>query len=432
MTYSDAIAYITEALKFGINPGLQKIEAICRQLGNPQLKYPTIQITGTNGKTSTTWMTRNLLRAYGLKTGCYTSPHLHSYRERMTINGELIPEEVFAATLEDIKPAIDKVRADFGEFTEFEILTAIAFYYFAKEKVDVAVFEVGLGGRWDATSMVQPKAVAITGISLDHTDRLGNTVEEIAWDKAHIIKSGSTAVIGKVPEGALEKIKERCALTGSPMRLFGKDFSPADVSIIKNEGSRLSIQGIFTRYEDIRLPVFGIYQVSNFTMAVAILEMFMEQALDPNLIKGAALEFSCPGRFELISKDPPIVLDGAHNPEGISMLVEGLPQVFDYQNLIVVLAMSGDKDIEQMTNILSKNTSLMVLSQNKSYRSASANQLTDIAIRAAKGYIIEPDLEKAIGAAIAEASKSDLICITGSLYTVAEAREHCLKSSYIY
>lgn len=427
MTFDEAISYITEALKFGINPGLQKIGAICSKLGNPQLKYPTIQITGTNGKTSTTWMTRDLLYAYGLKTGCYTSPHLHSYRERMTIDGEIISEEDFAATLEDIKPAIDKVKADLGELTEFEILTAMAFYYFAKEKVDVAVFEVGLGGRWDATSMVQSKVAAITGISLDHTDRLGNTVEEIAWDKAHIIKSGSTAIVGKVPDKALEKIKERCELVNTSMRLFGQDFSPENISIIKNEGSALSIQGIFARYEDIRLPIFGIYQVSNFTLAVAIIEAFMNHALDLELIKNAALSLKCPGRFELISKKPPIVLDGAHNPEGISVLVDGLPQVFDYQNLIVILAVSSDKDVRQMINILSKNTSLMVLSQNKSHRSASVNQLTNVAMRTGKRYIIEPDLKKAIAMAIAEASESDLICITGSLYTAAEAREHCLK-----
>ncbi|MCL6472652.1 MAG: bifunctional folylpolyglutamate synthase/dihydrofolate synthase [Firmicutes bacterium] len=427
MTFDEALNYITEALKFGINPGLQKIEAICKELDNPQLKYHTIQITGTNGKTSTTWMTRDLLVSLGLKTGCYTSPHLHSYRERITVNGELIPEDAFAGILKEIQPVLDKVKDQHGDLTEFEILTAMAFYYFAREEVDVAVFEVGLGGRWDATSMVQPKVAAITGISLDHTDRLGSTVEEIAWDKAHIIKPGCTAVVGRVPAGALAKIKERLTLVGVQARLFGQDFAPEAATVVKNEGSRFMINGLYARYEGIKLPVFGLYQVSNFTMATAIVESFLGRALDAELLKSTASKASCPGRFELVSKEPLIVLDGAHNPEGAQMLVKGLPQSFNYRDLIIVLAVSSDKDIEQMLTILGESAALLVLSQNKSYRSASTNQLIDIAKRTGNRYIIEPDLEKAIDLAIGRASAGDLVSITGSLYTVADAREYLLK-----
>jgi len=432
MIYTDAIRYIEGALKFGINPGLEKIGAICELLGNPQLKYPTIQITGTNGKTSTTWMVRKLLTASGLKTGCYTSPHLHSYRERMTIDGALISEDDFAHTLQAVMPAIEKVRSEYGDLTEFEILTAMAFYYFKESGVDVAVFEVGLGGRWDATSMVRPKVAAITSIALDHTDRLGNTVEEIAWDKAHIIKSGCAAIVADVPAGALGEIKERCASQGAPIKVLGRDFGPYDISIVKDEGSVFSINGLFSSYNNVRLPVFGEFQVSNFTMAVAILEAFTGRAVDQVIMDSGLAGMSCPGRLELVSKNPLVVLDGAHNPDGIRMLVGVLPKAFGYKNMIAVLSISSDKDIEQMLGELAKNASLMVLTQNKSYRSASADQLIDIARSTGNSYIIEPDLNKAIDIAISGASVDDLVCITGSLYTIADAREILVNNRIAY
>lgn len=428
MTYEQAINYLIEALKFGINPGLQKIEAICNYLGNPQLRYPTIQITGTNGKSSTTWMTRELLTASGLKTGCYTSPHLHTYRERITIDGEMISENDFASVMVKITPSLEKVKSELGDLTEFEILTAMAFYYFAAKGVDVAVFEVGLGGRWDATSMVQPRVAAITGISLDHTDRLGNTVEEIAWDKAHIIKNGCVAVIGNAPGGALKQIEERCYLVNSPMKLSGRDFMPFDISVVQNEGAKFSIDGIHSRYEDIRLQAFGSYQVFNFTMAVVILEAFTGNQADITLLRSVAGKAFCPGRFELVARDPLVVLDGAHNPEGIKMVVDGLPQSFSYKNLSVILAISADKDAAEMLRLLDKHASLLVLTMNKSYRSLSVDRLTDIAVNLRNRYIIEPDLEKAIKIAVTGASAEDLVCITGSLYTVAEAREILFKA----
>ncbi|HEY3375769.1 MAG TPA: folylpolyglutamate synthase/dihydrofolate synthase family protein [Candidatus Aquicultor sp.] len=448
MTYEEVLSYITNALQFGINPGLEKIEAICKHLGNPQLKYPTIQITGTNGKTSTTWMLRELLTASGMKTGCYTSPHLHTYRERITVDGEMVSEADFAATFAAIQPAIEQVKTEHGDLTEFEILTAMALHYFAVQNVDVAVFEVGLGGRWDATSVVRPKVSVITGISLDHTDRLGSTVEAIAWDKAHIIKEGATAVIGMLPEGALDVIKQRCLMVGAPAKLFGTDFMPKNIEIVKNEGARFSIAGLSSLYDDVRLPVFGMYQVLNFTTAVAALEVFTGDKISSEVLSRGAKGLTCPGRFELVSRDPLVVLDGAHNPEGIDMVVEGLPQSFSYKNLHIVLAISSDKDIEQMLATLEKHASTLILSQNSSYRSASAKQLTgiaskliaskpsvpkgvslrhttssDIALEQGNSYIIEPDLEKAVRIAVSQASKEDLVCITGSLYTVADARD---------
>ena len=432
MNFAEAISYIEGALKFGINPGLEKIRAICERLDNPQLKYPTIQITGTNGKTSTTWMSRTLLTTSGLRTGCYTSPHLHTYRERITIDGELITEEDFARALYDIMPAVEKVRAEYGELTEFEILTAMAFYHFAVSGVDVAVFEVGLGGRWDATSMVQPRVAAITSIALDHTDRLGETVEEIAWDKAHIIKRGSIAIIGETPPGAFEKIKERCEAQDVSMILYGRDFSSRGVSILKNEGSSFSIDAMFGIYEDIRLPVFGDYQVSNFTLAVVIVETFTGHRIEEDTLHSSLVAVTCPGRLEFVSSNPAVVLDGAHNPDGMAMLLAGLPKAFDYDRLLVVLAVSNDKDIKQMLETLGANAHKLILTQNTSYRSASVNQLNDIAMSVTNSYSIEADLEKAIDKAVSMAGARDLVCITGSLYTVADAREILVNKRMSY
>ncbi|MDI6716661.1 MAG: folylpolyglutamate synthase/dihydrofolate synthase family protein [Actinomycetota bacterium] len=423
MTYNDAIVYITDALKFGINPGLQKIKKVCNLLDDPQLKYPTIHITGTNGKTSTAWMIARLLMKSGLKTGCYTSPHLHSYRERISINGQMISEDDFAKSLMAIKPALEKAKAEHGDLTEFEILTAMAFHYFAERKVDVAVFEVGLGGRWDATSVIQPKVAVITGIALDHTDRLGNTIEEIAWDKAHIIKQGCIAVVGNAKDGALEQIKDRCKSERAHMKLLGKDFSAYNVSIYKNKGSHFSIDGIFARYEDINLRALGKYQIGNFTMAVAALEAFNGAAVDVNLLREAASEIICPGRFELVARQPMVVLDGAHNPDGLKALIEELPQFFTFSNLLVVLAISNDKDIKNMLRLLENHASLIIFTKNQSPRSADISQLANVVSQTRNSYIIEPSLEKAINLAISMASMVDLICVTGSLYTVADARE---------
>jgi dihydrofolate synthase/folylpolyglutamate synthase len=422
MPFDKAIDYITDALKFGINPGLDKIEAVCAELGNPQLKYPTIQITGTNGKTSTTWMTRQILSESGLKVGCYTSPHLHTYRERITVDGEMISEQEFAATLEAIKPALEKTKRRFGDLTEFEILTAMAIQYFAEVGVDVAVFEVGLGGRWDATSVVRPKVAVITGISLDHTDRLGETVEEIAWDKAHIIKEGCVAVLGNMPDGALKTVLERCESIGADVLQRSKDFEVRDAQIIKNEGSQFSVNGIYASYEDIELQVFGDYQVNNFATALAACEAFSGMAIASDVLEQAAKTVKCPGRFELISRNPTIILDGAHNPEGMRMVAEGLPKAFSYNNLHFVLAISSDKDIEQMIDILMASGATLVLSTNSSYRSASVETLADVAIRSGNSYSIEPDLRNAIERAVSIAAADDLVCITGSLYTVADAR----------
>jgi dihydrofolate synthase/folylpolyglutamate synthase len=423
MTFDDAIEYITDALKFGINPGLEKIEAVCSMLGNPQLKYPAVQITGTNGKTSTAWMTSSLLTATGKKTGCYTSPHLHSYRERIAIDGEIISEQDFTETLYAIKPALEDTKNRHGDLTEFEILTAMAVYYFAEVAVDAAVFEVGLGGRWDATSVVNPRVAAITGVSLDHTNRLGETVEEIAWDKAHIIKTGCVAVVGNMPPEALKKVEDRCKSVGVETKLLFRDFWFNDIEIIKNKGSRFSIEGVFAKYDDVKLPVFGTFQEYNFTMAVAVCESFFGTAIESRAIDRAGVGIVCPGRFELLSKNPLVVLDGAHNPEGIGMVVDSLPKAFDFKKLHVVLAVSNDKDIEQMLEILTPDVATLILSRNNSSRSASLERLTDIAIRSGNSYSIEPDLRKAIDLVMHIAAAEDLVCITGSFYTVADARE---------
>jgi dihydrofolate synthase / folylpolyglutamate synthase len=423
MTYDEAIDYITEALKFGINPGLDKIEAVCARLGNPQLNYRTIQITGTNGKTSTTWMTRSLLSASGLKVGCYTSPHLHSYRERITIDGVPISKDAFAKAVESILPQLEKVKAESGELTEFEILTAVAVYYFNSVKVDAAVLEVGLGGRWDATSVVSPDVAVITGISLDHTDRLGDTIEQIAWDKAHIIKDGSRPVLGRMPVAALKVVEERCAMFGAKPARFEEDYSITGVEIIKNEGSKFDLRGIYKDYSHIDLAVFGEYQIANFSLAIAVCEIFLNAAINEEALKMTAQTIKCPGRFELVSTQPSIVLDGAHNPEGMQMVVDGLSKSFDFDKLYVILAISSDKDIEKMIQILANKADMVLLSQNNSYRSATPTVLADIALKLGNSYSIEPDLTNSIKHVLAFARDVDLVCITGSLYTVADARE---------
>ncbi len=423
MAFDQAIEYVTAALKFGINPGLERAEKACALLGNPQRNYSVVQVTGTNGKTSSSRMIAAILREHGLKVGLYTSPHLSSYTERIAVDGREISETDFVEAIAAAKPALDETASLLGELTEFEILTVAALNFFASAGVDVAVLEVGLGGRWDATSVARPRVAVVTNVDLDHADRLGSTVSEIARDKAHIVKEGSMAVGGNLSADALREVEDRCKSVGSKLFLLGRDFRLSEV-LDCPRGSLISVEGLFGTYRGLELNMIGAFQRANAAIAIAASEALMGIALSECAAAKALSAVSCPGRMEIISREPFVMVDGAHNPAGARELVASLRAVLGKRKPVFVVSISSDKDIAGIIGELAGFAERFVFTENDSYRSAGVGEL----IAKAKGsaFDAEPDLRRAIEKAL-EIAKGRAVVITGSLYAVGEAREALAK-----
>lgn len=441
MTYQEALNYLEKETSEGIKPDLARISYLCHSLGSPQLSYPTIHITGTNGKTTTARLISSILSVPGYKVGVFTSPHLVSYTERMVVEGENIAQTKFAKGIERLIPYFEETnrRCRDGRLTQFEALTALAFLFFQDEKVDCAVVETGMGGSWDATNMVKAKVALITNVSLEHTDRLGNTVEEIAFEKAGIIKKDSTVITGVKEENLLRIIEGKCREMDASLKILGRDFN-----ILKREtnsdGSQvLTIKGLYGQYDGLILPLIGFYQAENAALATAVSESFLRQessSLSYPLLAEALSKIRSPGRLEIIRENPCLALDGAHNPAGAHQLAKALKSEFRYGKLIVVLSILADKDVEGILRELIPVASTVVVSQNKDPRALEAAKLAEKLDRLTKneglslpeGFVVEKDLGKAIELALTRASEKDMVLVTGSLYTVGEAKRHLLRT----
>lgn len=432
MDYQKAIDYLESTIHLGINPGLQRIKALCKELGDPHFSYPTIHITGTNGKTSVTKMIASILSAHGLKTGAYISPHLSSYTERISVDGRNIAEEEFASVLTDIAGTIEKVNLKFHpeRLTHFEILTALAFFYFHHENIDCGVIEVGMGGRWDATNIIPSKVAVLISVALEHTDRLGTSIHQIATEKAQIIKDQCKAVVGSLPQDAFQVVEKKCIEQGANMRVLGRDFSLLSRELLV-DAQKLSIQGLYDNYTDLNLPLFGKHQAQNGAIAMVATESFYEKPLSLSKLKKGFSKVDCPGRLEIMAKHPFVVLDGAHNPAAAIELARSLQSEFAFERLILVLAILKDKDIDGILKGLVDMASFVILSQNQSSRCAPAQLLEEKISNYSSCFIRQPNLGDAIELALKMAKPQDLICITGSLYTVGEAREHLLQRQEI-
>ncbi|MBI4743467.1 MAG: bifunctional folylpolyglutamate synthase/dihydrofolate synthase [Actinobacteria bacterium] len=458
MDFKEAIQYLESTIKYGINPSLSRIIDLCNRLGNPERKFKVIHITGTNGKTSTTKIISSILNQMGFTVGAYTSPHLETVRERIVVNNRMISERDFAECISKIKPMVEEVNKKHKEhLTYFEILTALAFVYFAEKEVDCAVIEVGMGGRWDATNIVVPDVAVVLKIRLDHTDLLGNTIVEIAKEKSKIVKKGCKAITSESQKDVLRIIRERCRREkvelkvyedNPPLSPLGKGAHPplsplgkggikgglsdekGFSSIIKSkkDGNWLiDIKGIYSAYKNLKLPLIGRHQIDNCAAAVAAVELFYGKALPVEKLKKALAKVKCFGRLELVSENPLIVLDGAHNPDGATALSRALRDEFDYEHLILIIAVLYDKDVESIFNELIPLASMVVVTQNSNNRCAPVEFLKEIVAGFNCDFMVEPKLSSAIKAGLDYSGKDDLICITGSLYTVGEAREILVK-----
>src|SRR3954451_18533134 len=383
-TYEEVIAALDGRGFTRMAFDLQKIRDLMDVLGSPQRAYPSIHLTGTNGKTSTARMIDGLLRAHGLHTGRYTSPHLETIRERISLDGEPISEDRFVAVYREVAPVADLIDARWPEpLTYFDMTTALAFATFADAPVDVGVIEVGLGGAEDATNVIDAGVAVLTPIGLDHTEWLGETIEEIAWAKAGIIHRGATAISAAQTDEAMRPVLERCADVGATLAREGSEFGVMRRALAVG-GQLLSLQGLGAVYEDVFLPLFGAHQAQNAAVALAAAEAFLgagtTRALDPEVVREGFAGVSSPGRLERVRSAPTILLDGAHNPHGMAPTVTALEEEFAFRHLVAVVAVLADKDARGILELLEPVAAELVVTRNSSPRCMPVAELAAIAV----------------------------------------------------
>jgi dihydrofolate synthase/folylpolyglutamate synthase len=418
-----------------LDPTLDRIEAFMELLGDPQRSYPVIQLTGTNGKTSTARMIEALIVAIGLRVGRFTSPHLESMTERISLDGEPMSEEAFVAAFNDVAPYTHLVDEQHDHpLSFFETIVAMAYAAFADAPVDAAVVEVGMGGTWDATNVMDAKVAVLTPIAVDHSKYLGETPSVIALEKVGIIKPGSTVVSAAQSEEVDQVIRERCAEVGATLAREGLEFGVTS-RVPAVGGQMISLQGLRGNYDEVFLPLYGAHQAQNAALALAAVEAFLggEDALDADLVREAFAEVTSPGRLEIIRRSPSIVLDAAHNPHGAAAVVAALEDSFVFSPLIGVIGVMGDKDYEGLLSELEPVLAHVVLTQNSSSRSMPAADLAEVAIgifgndRVSHTASLDDAIDQAAalaeaGGAFGEAIGSGGVLVTGSVVTVGEAR----------
>ena len=413
-----------------IAPTLDRISALVDILGSPQLSYPTIHVGGTNGKTTTSRMIDSLLFEMGLRTGRFTSPHLESYLERISINGQPIDAKELIFSFNDISPYLDLMDSKFDNpISFFEAITALAFAAFAEHPIDVGVIEVGMGGQWDATNVVAADVSVITPIGLDHMDYLGSTITEIAATKAGIIKEQGFIVLAQqTPEAAVELLR-RAAEVGADVAREGLEYS-IDSRAIAVGGQLISITGLRGHYDDIFLPLHGKHQASNAAAALIAVEAFFgEQDLDIDAVRAGFANVTSPGRCEVIHRDPTIILDAAHNPHGAKAIAETMQSEFTFDEVTGIVALMADKDALGILQALEPVMNLVIVTTNSSERSMKVADLSKLATQVfgADRVFAEDTLQAAIDRAVKDAvrplsDESLAILITGSVVTVGEAR----------
>jgi dihydrofolate synthase/folylpolyglutamate synthase len=406
---------------------LTRMEALLGRLGSPQNQVPAVHIAGTKGKGSTAALCDSALHAAGLSTGFYSSPHLHTYRERIRRDSEPISQEGFAALVEGLWPLHEELKSDsvVGPLTLFEFLTGMAFQCFAQDRTDVQVIEVGLGGRLDATNVLDAGVCVISSISLDHMAILGNTIEEIAAEKAGIIKPGSTVVIAPQASEALSPILAACQEKEAAPILVGRDVTWEE-GRTGTDGQRFKVRGRNGEY-DLYMPLLGAHQLENGALAVAALEAFGSQGID---VSAKAMEVgfenvSWPCRMEVLSRSPLLVADGAHNVYSIESLLKSLPDYLAYDRLILVVGFSRDKNVEGMARALGEKADIIVATASRHPRSMQAVEVAGLFPETGKPVLASTPAD-ALRLAMEVAGKKDLVLATGSLFLAAEVREAAL------
>ncbi|AGW41571.1 folylpolyglutamate synthase [Leifsonia xyli subsp. cynodontis DSM 46306] len=410
-------------------------------LGDPQRAYPIIHITGTNGKTSTSRVTESILRAYGLRTGLMTSPHLVRFNERIVIDGEPIGDEALVRTWEDIRPFLELVDAELDQqgkapLTFFEALTALAFAAFADAPVDVAIIEVGMGGEWDSTNVGDGQVAVFTPISLEHTKQLGSTVREIARTKSGIIKPTADVVTSAQPPEALSELEEAAQLTESTLMQQPRDFDVVRTRVAVG-GQLVTVRGRAATYEDVFLPLYGDHQAQNAAVAVAAVETFLGRGIPPlkaELVEEGFATATSPGRLQLIGIEPSILVDAAHNPAGAESLAEVLGRYFDFEEIAFVVGSLGDKDARGIIRALTPRAMQYFVTEPASERALPAEELGDIVRDEAgeEAAIVFSDALDALEAAREWAGERErrAVVVTGSIVLVGAAMAYAEEQGW--
>jgi len=449
-TYAEVLAELELRWEPRTVPDLTRITAVLDLLGSPHRAYPAVHVTGTNGKTSTARMVESLLRSFGLRTGRYTSPHLEDVRERISVDGEPLSPEAFAAAYDDVAATVAMVDRDAlaagGETVSyFELLTAMAFARFADAPVDVAVVEVGLEGRWDATNVLDAQVCVVTPVSLDHTALLGDDVASIAAETAGIISAGAVTVLAPQPPDAAQVLLRHCVEVGATVAREGVEFGILSREVAVG-GQRLVLQGLGGIYDDLFLPLHGVHQAHNAACALAAVEAFLGAGqgaegqgaegqrgrLDAEAVREGFAAATSPGRLEVVRSGPTVLLDGAHNPAGAEALVAAIGEAFAFERLVGVVGVLADKDAAVMLATLEPILAQVVCTSSTSPRALPADELARAAVDVFGADRVEavPGIAAALEVAVQLVEDDDEligstgggVLVTGSLITVGEAR----------
>ena len=415
MDYKEALAYLDSIEYFGSKPGLERITAMLEKLGNPQQGMRFVHIAGTNGKGSCAAMTASVLKAAGYKTGLYTSPYLYRFNERMQINGKEIDDQVLADLVTRVKPIAEGME---DHPTVFEIMTATALLWYKEAACDIVVLEVGLGGRFDATNVIAaPECAVIMNIGLDHTAVLGDTIEQIAFEKAGILKPGCDAVLFQQTQSVTEVVRERCDELGISLHV-------PDFDEIRTEFDSLYGQTFTYKGESYALPLLGEHQLKNAATVLEVVEVLRAKGwkLEQSDVEHGLYAVYWPGRFELLSEEPFFVVDGGHNPQCALTVRDNLLHYFPTERRILLLGILRDKDYAGLTAILNEAADEYICITPRSPRALPAQELADFLNRYNKPVAVCDSIRDGVSLALDRSDEGSVVCAVGSLYSVGEIR----------
>jgi dihydrofolate synthase/folylpolyglutamate synthase len=433
MKYSEAIVYLhslTDYEKMRIERytteafDLSRVEALLSSLGDPHTRFPSVHIAGTRGKGSTAAMCEACLRAAGYTTGFYISPHLHTFRERIQIDRQEIAREDVVALVEEVRPAVERIDG----VTTFEAITAMGFLFFARAAVDVAVVEVGLGGRLDATNVITPEVSVITSLSLEHTYLLGDTLDKIAFEKAGIIKPGIPAVVAPQRDEARVVLETVCEERGAPLTQIGRDwmYEPGEADL---DGQFFAVRRLAAGRSELDgeywIPLLGRHQLENATCAIAALDILRQQGyeISAEAVREGLRGVDWPGRLEVLSREPLVVVDCAHNPYAAQVLCRALEEWFPNRRWVLLYGASADKDIEGVLTMLLPISDYVIVTRSDHPRAAAPTELADIVASIGGGAEISVSVPRALRRALDVMEPQHGLLVTGSIFLVADVRE---------
>lgn len=423
VSLEEARAYVAGLEMFGMRLGLDRVRTLAARLGDPQRAYKTVHVVGTNGKSSTTRFIAALLREHGLKVGTYVSPHLVSLAERQMVDGVASSDDEFYSLVARIMPVAMEVNAGLpdGEvLTQFEVLTVAAYVYFQEQGCEVAVVEAGLGGRWDATSIIESDVQVMTTIGLEHTEHLGETTLAILEEKAAVIPTHGRVAAGALDPDVRERLRGICRERKASLIALGEEIS----LLTDLHQDSFDVFGVHHFYPNLRLSVLGNYQRSNAAVAIAAAELFLGSALDLDKTRAALYATTVPGRLEVISEQPFCILDGAHNPSGMAEMLRSLDHLLARRRLLGVVSILRDKGAVEMLRDLAPRCDILFVTQNSNPRSYPAEELAAIVegLEDAPEVFVDPDPRSAVRSAFKLATSNQVVIVTGSLYLISDLK----------